>query len=616
MRASPEIRDCAVIGNTRSAAIVTADGTIPWLCWPRFDSPALLGGLLDPSAGHWTMQPAEPFTTTRRYLPDTNVLETTFTTAHGRLVLVDCMPVSDETTDDRLQPEEELVRIATCVGGEVPLDIVFEPRPGFGTARYRMRRSPQGLRLELRGALVELRAECVLVPTIHGAHGRAHLYPGQSVAVSLSWSNEAPAVLRRLGDEVRSDVERTVRFWRGWAARCVYDGPWRSEVLRSALTLKLLTHAVTGAIVAAPTTSLPEQPGGPLNWDYRYCWLRDAALVSRALLGLGYVEEAGSFADWILHATRLTAPELEVLYDVYGRRPPSERELTHLTGYRGARPVRVGNAAARQLQLDVYGEVIDAVARLGLKDLGYAADTRRLLVGFGEVVCENWNKPDESIWEVRGGAAHHTFSRALCWVALDRLLAMHRSRCLPYVPVEHFAETRSRITAEIEARGFNEELGAYTSHLDGSSLDAAMLLLPLYRYIPADHPRMRSTWRAIRDRLSAGNGLLYRYEYRNEGAFGICGFWAAEYLARGGGTLDESEEWFESLLPHANDVGLFAEETDPDTGGALGNFPQAFTHVGLVNAALTIHRRIRTLRYGSVRRFEAPRHTLALEAAP
>jgi GH15 family glucan-1,4-alpha-glucosidase len=355
-----------------------------------------------------------------------------------------------------------------------------------------------------------------------------------------------------------------------------------------------MAYAPSGAVVAAPTTSLPEMVGGVRNWDYRYCWLRDASFTLRALFALGYAEEATAFLDWMLHATRPTWPELQVLYDVFGEARLPEREVPHLVGYADSRPVRIGNDAHQQLQLDVYGEVVDAVSRFARRGGRFDRDTERLLDNLGHTVCVRWREPDEGIWEGRSGRYHHTHSKVLCWVALDRLIQMHEGGAIS-VCVDDLRVERDAIRAEIEARGYNGALGSYTSTLDGDELDASLLTLPLYGYVDGAQPRMQSTCTLTHERLGHG-ALIFRYQGTDdglppgEGAFGIASFWAVECLARGG-DLNAATAAFEQLLAYANDVGLYAEEIDPETGAALGNFPQAFTHVGLINAALTLAER-------------------------
>jgi GH15 family glucan-1,4-alpha-glucosidase len=593
------IQDHAIIGDCRTAALVSLGGSIDWLCWPRFDSPSVLGALVDDAAGRWTVAPTAAFRSERRYVADTNVLETRFETSSGTLVLTDFMPVgSDEERRRLLLPDHAIVRIAACERGEVELETVFEPRPGYGRERSRLADAGKlGLRAETRAGLLTLRAGLPLRIEDRGrAVGRTHLRAGEECHLSLTLASEWPAVLPPLGAPSREALERTIGWWTRWAARVRYRGPSRDAVVRSALALRLLVYAPSGAVVAAPTTSLPERVGGDLNWDYRFCWLRDAALTVRALFGLGFAEEAEAFVSWLLHSTRLTQPELQVLYDVYGNQPAPERTLEHLAGYRGSRPVRIGNGAANQLQLDVYGEVIDAVAHFVRNGGTLDRETQKMLCAFGDYVCRNWQRPDDGIWEPRSGAGHNTHSRVLCWTALDRLVELHAKGHLRGAPVDLFERNRAAIRADVEAHAWSSQLGSYAARLGGAELDAALLLIPWYGFEDAGSPRMRATYRCIRERLGARDGLLYRYrsdDSPGEGAFGICSFWGAEVLALGAGSAREAQDTFERLCGFANDVGLFAEEIDPVTGEAVGNFPQAFTHVGLINAALSLEQRLR-----------------------
>jgi len=587
------VQDYAIVGDGRSAALISRSGSLDWLCWPQFDSPSLFAALLDSAeGGRFSIAPTAPFRAQRSYAPDTNVLHTTFHAAGGELSLTDFMPVRTlEDSRRGLSPEHELQRVVRCERGEVELEIVFDPRPDYARRRVKLRALGKlGLRAELSSGLLALMTDAPLSPS---GRAKVKLRGGQALHFSLSLSAQGPAVLRPAGPHCDVALDETLRLWREWAARTRYEGPSREMVVRSALLLKLLQYAPSGAIVAAPTTSLPERPGGALNWDYRFCWLRDAALTARALYGLGHHAEAEAFMSWLLNATTLSRPRLHVLYDLYGRQPGPEQELAHLQGHGGARPVRVGNAARGQVQLDTYGEVVAAAAYLVESGGEIDRPTAGMLVGFGREVARDWMEPDEGIWEIRGPGRDFTHSRVLCWSALARLCELHQ-RGLLHAPVDEFSAVRDRIRQEIETLGFSEQLRTYTRTLAGGDVDASLLLLPWYGYCRADAPRMRSTWRRIRERLEVRPGLFRRYSgkpTKGEGAFGICSFWAAEYLAVGGGSLAEAQQQFEALLACANDVGLYAEEIDPETLEARGNFPQAYTHVGLINAALSLQER-------------------------
>jgi len=592
------IQDYGVIGDCRAAALVSRTGSIDWLCWPRFDSPSIFAALLDNDAGRWSIAPRAPFRSERRYLEGTNVLETRFLTDTGTVVLTDLMPVASEEDKRRHTfPGHEIVRMVRCERGEADVHMTFVPRPEYARRSPRIRDAGTlGLRIETPSGLLVLRTDMPLEISDHDeARSRIRLRAGEVRYCSLTLADEQPAVVPPLGRWTQDTIKRSVAWWRDWTAQLTYDGPERDAVVRSALVLKLLVYAPSGAIVAAPTTSLPERVGGGLNWDYRFCWLRDASMTVRALFGLGYTQEAEAFVSWLLHSTRLTRPKLRILYDVYGNLPKAERILDHLAGYRGSRPVRAGNGASDQVQLDVYGEVVDAVSYFVHEGGTFDRETQRMLSTFGEYVCRNWQQPDHGIWEPRSGKAHHTHSRVLCWTALDCLLTLHAGGHLAGIPARMFERNRESIRRDVEQRAWNAQLGSYAATLDGGDLDASLLLLPWYGFAEASSSRMKQTAVRIKEQLGAGDGLLYRYrtgESPGEGAFSVCGFWGAEYLALGGGTAEEARRLFERLVAYGNDVGLFAEEIDPATGDALGNFPQAFTHIGLINAALSLQQRL------------------------
>jgi GH15 family glucan-1,4-alpha-glucosidase len=567
-----------------------------WLCWPRFDSPSIFAALLDRSqGGHWKIAPNENHAVSREYAHETNVLRTKFSTPSGEVQLTDLMPVFSETTKRNvLVPDHELIRELTCLQGEVKFTVDFYPRKNYGTCSVRMVDvAALGIRFEAGRGVYYLRSSIPL--TTDGGRAKAEfiLRRGEQAQFSLTYSEVSPVVLPPLGAWTRLRIEESILWWRSWLSCAHYSGPHRDEVLRSALVLKLLSYSPSGAIVAAPTTSLPERLGGSLNWDYRFCWLRDASLTVRAMIGLGFRPEADSFIEWLLTATRLTQPQLRILYTVYGGNAPRERTIPQLRGFCDSRPVRMGNAAREQLQLDVYGEVLDAAAQYAFHGGEFDRVTRGALLDFGCYVAENWDQPDQGIWEPRESPQAHTHSRVLCWTALDRLITLADKKLIPekYTPL--FKRERERIAQQIKQRAWNSQIETYTSTLDGSDLDASLLLMSYYGFEAPDSDRMRSTYRAIQQHLRAGKDLLYRYldGTPQEGAFGICSFWEVEYLSLGGGSVEQSEQAFRSLLRYRNDVGLYAEEIDERTGQGLGNFPQAFTHVGLISAAISLTER-------------------------
>jgi GH15 family glucan-1,4-alpha-glucosidase len=545
--------------------------------------------------GHWSIAPTTPHKISRSYIPETNVLQTCFEGTTGTVRLTDLMPVAEELYNPSvLVPTHEIIRQVEGLAGELELSITFAPRAAYGLQPVALKpRGALGLCMQCGRGVYWLRSSIPLKVTNGSAVARVTIRAGQTVRFSLSYSEEAPATLPSVdADVIAHRIALSVSWWQEWAKRAQYDGPHRDEVIRSALALKLMTYAPTGAMVAAPTTSLPERIGGNLNWDYRYCWLRDAALTVRAMLELGYSEEADAFITWLLQATRLTQPRLRVFYTVFGEKAPRERELPELDGYCGSRPVRTGNGARDQLQLDVYGEVIDAAAQYAFRGGYLDHEMQKVLMGFGNYVVDHWRLPDEGIWEPRTIRQNHTHSRLLCWTALDRLISLHEKGMLRNAPIERYKANAEAIRRQINDRCWNESLQSYVSCVDGAGLDASLLLLAWYGFDKPESPRIRSTYRAILEHLGTTNGLLYRYDSEHsEGAFALCSFWEAEYLALGGGSLAQALALFRRLLACRNDLGLYAEEIDPATGTALGNFPQAFTHIGLIGAALSIWQR-------------------------
>ena len=589
-----KIQDYAIIGNGRSAALISNRGSLDWLCWPRFDSASIFGAILDAkTGGYWSIRPAGAAKIRRQYIDNTNVLETTFSIGSGKMVVTDFMPVtSEEEKKRRLWPEHEIIRQIRCDEGETSIVVDFDPRLNYGGIVPKIKNAGKfGWRIDIGTNVFTLRSEVELVPSDgDGLSAKFTLKSGDVVAFSLTFSAEAPGVVPPLDKLATEKLNLTIDWWRQWAAQSNYHGPYERHVTRSALVLKLLSYAPSGAIVAAPTTSLPERIGGDLNWDYRFAWLRDASFTLHALFGLGYKDDAEAFVDWLLHATRLTRPELRVVYDVFGERPPPECELPQLRGHRGSRPVRIGNAAIEQVQLDIYGEVVEAVSHFTRESRKLDRDMQKMLRQCAEYVCEHWYQPDNGMWEERDERRHYTHSRLMCWVALDRILDMQARGQLDGISIEKCKAERQRIREEIEMRAWNSNLGAYAQACGSHEIDASALLLAYHSFEDASSQRMRQTHERIRERLVPRLGLVYRNERsmnRHEGAFAVCSFWEADFLARGG-KLSEARKVFEAALAYANDVDLFAEEIDPETGDALGNFPQGFTHLGVINAALAL----------------------------
>jgi len=597
----PKIQDYAIIGDGRSAALVSNRGSIDWLCWPRFDSAPIFAAILDPqTGGHWSIRPAQDSKVSRRYIEKTNVLETTFSTELGQIVLTDFMAVtSEEEKKQRLWPDHELVRQIKCEYGEIELVVDFVPRLDYGRGSPKIKDAGKfGWKIDIGTCVFTLRSESELVRRGDGLAANVTFKAGETAAFSFSYSAEEPAVIPPLAGATTERLNLAINWWRRWAAQSTYRGAYERQVIRSALVLKLLSYAPSGAIVAAPTTSLPERIGADLNWDYRFAWLRDASFTVHALFGLGYKDDAEAFVDWLLHATRLTRPELRVVYDVFGERPLAERDLSHLHGYAGSRPVRIGNAASEQVQLDLYGEVVEAISHFIGEKKNLDRDTQQMLRQCAEYVCEHWREPDNGIWEYRDKRRPYTHSRLMCWVALDRILKMQERGQLSRIDTKKCETERAFIRQEIEAHSWNPALQTYAQACGSDVVDASALLLAYHGFEDAASQRMTKTHKRIRQKLVPRTGLVYRNERSlelREGAFALCSFWEADFLSRTG-NVQEARETFEAAIGYANDVDLFAEEIDPKSGDALGNFPQAFTHLGVINAALSLRDSERTRR--------------------
>jgi GH15 family glucan-1,4-alpha-glucosidase len=589
----PSIADYGLIGDMRTAALVGRHGGIDWCCLPRFDSGSVFAALLDPQrGGTWLVQPSGPFDASQRYLTGTNILETSFRTEQGEVVLTDFMPVAPEGGPASRHPE--IHRRIRGVQGEVAIRIRFMPRFEYAS---------RATRIEVLRAGIFATDRTDQVVTLSSAQPfEWRVEQGAADAdFMLAAGDTRWLVLRHDDDDIHpvdryesaAKLETTTAYWLRWSSRVHYTGPWREAVERSALTLKLLTHAESGAIIAAPTTSLPEVLGGSRNWDYRFVWLRDAVFTLSALESVGHAEEAGEFMRFLRRVCRHEGGgHLQIMYGVDGRRDLTERQLDHLTGYRGSRPVRVGNGAVGQLQMDVYGEVLGA-ADLWRRHHELSEGTWRTLRPLVDWVSQNWHRPDSSIWEVRGETRHYCYSKVMSWVALDRGIRIATDLGLDG-DVAGWHMAREQVRAEILERGWNASRGAFIQAYDyPETLDAAMLAVAMVGFLPWDDPRVVSTVRAVQRELTSRDGeLVFRYRAPDglegqEGAFSICTFWLAESLLRIG-DRPQAERLFRRMLRHANDVGLYSEEIDPETGGFLGNFPQGFTHLALIRCAVAL----------------------------
>jgi GH15 family glucan-1,4-alpha-glucosidase len=581
----------AAIGDGRTAALVGQDGSIDWLCFPNLDSPSLFGAILDAGrGGRFSLAPDAPYRASRRYLPGTNVLETEFETDAGRVRVLDALTIPD----GRLDPFRELVRRIEGLSGRVRLSWRAEPRFGYGLAPGRSDWRG-GIPIATSGGdAVAVGAWGAGAPEYRNGTiaGTFEIRGGESGVVAMTAAHHEPLIFPS-----REDVERrldaTTAFWRRWSGALQYDGPWRDAVVRSALALKLLVFAPSGAIAAAATTSLPEEIGGERNWDYRYCWIRDSTFTLAALLRLGCPAEANAFFWWFMHATQITRPRLRVLYRLDGGARAPEIVLP-LEGYAGSRPVRIGNAAGGQMQLDVYGNLLDAAWLYASDTRSLDAETGRALAEVADYVCGIWRQPDHSIWEVRLPPRHFIHSKAMCWVALDRAVRLAEAGYLARRRIAYWRSEADAIRAFVESEGWSEEASSYRRMAGSHELDAATLLLPIIGYAAPDAPRVRATVEAVRRELGRGPFIL-RYAGEDgvsghEGAFLPCAFWLAHALALGGRDR-EGADLMDILLEYSNDVGLYAEEIDPSTGAMLGNFPQALVHLSLINAALAFQRK-------------------------
>jgi GH15 family glucan-1,4-alpha-glucosidase len=582
------IEDYALIGDCESAALVGRDGSIDWLCWPRFDSGACFAALLGgPENGRWRIAPAgETARVERRYRGDSMILETTFTTASGMVTVIDFMPPVGTQSD--------LVRMVVGKEGRVTMRVELLLRFGYGAlVPWVTRLDDHVLRAIAGPDMVVLHMDRPLHGDGLTSVGDVTISAGETASFVLTWRASHEPTPTPV--DARQALAETEEFWSDWSSRCTYEGEFREPVLRSLLTLKALTFRPTGGIVAAPTTSLPEEIGGSRNWDYRVCWLRDATLTLIALMDAGYYDEARAWRDWLLRAAAGSPDQVQIMYGLGGERRLLEWEVPWLSGYEGSTPVRIGNAAHAQLQIDVFGEVMDAFHQARVGGMPESADAWELECALAAHLERIWSRPDNGIWEVRGGQQHFTHSKVMAWVAFDRAIRSAESWRLAG-PIEHWRALRQQMHDEICSRAFDRTIGSFVQAYDSTQVDASLLLLPLVGFLPATDDRIRGTVRAIEERLVV-DGFVYRYDSLltddglppGEGAFLACSFWLADnYLLQG--RQRDGRELFAKLLAIRNDVGLLAEEYHPGLRRQVGNFPQGFSHVAIVSTALNIAR--------------------------
>lgn len=583
------IRDYGVIGDCRSLSLVSKRGSIDWCCFPKFDARSVFAAILDPvKGGRFSIRPSEKFEPFQTYIGDTNVLRERFTTDKGTCIVTELMPCY--MVDDELQAFHEIHRLVECTGGEVELSMDFSPRMNFGQGDTSFEARPHGCLAWHDRESLSLSSDTPLVVSSTGATATPRLRQGEKALFVLRYNDD---IVREPGLYRTEDkLRRTLQYWERWSSRITYKGRWRPAVTRSALALRLLVYSPSGTIIAAPTTSIPEVVGGHKNWDYRFSWLRDSAMTVWALCLVGHNKERWRYMRWIRRRLRGQVRHLEnlkVLHGVEGDMTVAEKTLDHLSGYRGSRPVRIGNAAHDQFQLDTYGSLVDAIYFTHDEKREMTDDLWRMVQSISEFVSENWTKPDYSIWEVRGRTMHYTYSKVMCWVAMDRAVKIANIKA-DEARAMKWSEVRDSIREDIIENGVDKDLGCFIQAYGSQQLDGSLLAMPFVGFISAKDPTMARTIDLIRERLET-DGLVFRFRdgttQADDGAFIMCSFWLVECLALQG-NIDQAVELFERILRTANHLGLLSEQVVPTTHEFLGNFPQGLSHISLIIAADTL----------------------------
>ncbi len=592
-RVYKRLEDYGIIGNLETCALVGNDGSIDWCCFPHLESPSVFAAILDAEkGGHFRICPKYGVQAKQSYLEDTNILQTTFQCESGTVVLTDFMPVIEGSYSDASGiVVRAILRKIECTSGSVEMQVDFKPRFDYARVMPDLRLADSGIEARWNDQKLFLQSPFPFEIYDGGASGVFTIKEGETIWFILQYGSNKIMSPERCKDH----MEKTTNYWLEWAhdcesSQCVFDGPWHEIVVRSGLVLKLLTHPEIGTVAAAPTTSLPEEVGGVRNWDYRFSWIRDSSFTVQALYNLGHVQEAKAYLRWFMKVCRHEYPsDIQVLYGMHGERKLEEQELVHLSGYRNSRPVRIGNAAARQTQLDIYGELINTVYEISRYGEDVSAEDWYYVRRIVDYVCQIWNTKDSGIWEVRSEPKHFVYSKLMCWVALDRGIKIAKLKGFE-APLGMWEKNRDELKNSILERGFNRKLNSFVRYFDADELDASCLLIPLMEFLPFGDSRVQGTIDATMKRLMSEKGLLYRYEGEDgldgeEGTFVLCTFWLVNVLTLSG-RVEEAERILLSILEYVSPLGLLAEEIDTKSHEQLGNFPQAFSHIGLINSAL------------------------------